>query len=263
MNQESSPYFRRVPASAVFAPDRMRASDLLTGSHLQAQVAAFEPGHSHDSHAHGGADQAFAVLAGRGRFTVGGESRVLEPGDLALAPAGVAHAIVADGGERLVVLVLTSPPTGPATVVETFEATPAPALAGAAADAAVDGRILSVEGGQILFQADSLTEPLWLVPATESIARMPVGPARLVIETSARTFNRTMGTARAVQTKDGVPVRFTGMVLRIDRERRLLVVDVGYPVVAHDLGGRAADSLAPGSGVMFQAEGPARASSPS
>ncbi len=262
MTQDSSPYFRRVAAEASFDAARMSAADLLAGSHLTCSVASFEPGQSHETHMHGGSDQVFAVIDGRGRFTVGSESRDLGPGEIALAPAGISHGLVASAGVRLVVLVITSPPTGPATVVPALAEAPAPVFAGNAHDAAVDGTILQVGNGLLVFQADPLTEPLTLTPASHDVAQLPIGPARLVIETAAKSFNRTMGTARSVQTRDGVPVRFTGMVVRIDGQRKVILVDVGYPVLAHDLGGFAADSLAPGSGVMFQAEGPTRASSP-
>ncbi len=262
MTQDSSPYFRRVAGSVTFDAARMSTADLLSGSHLTCAVASFEPGQSHETHMHGGSDQVFAVIEGQGRFTVGTESRDLSPGAIALAPAGVSHGLVANAGVRLVVLVVTSPPTGPATVVEMTIAAPAPILAGGAPEAVADGEILEVGNGALVFLADPLAEPLTLTPASPEVARLPVGPARLVIEAAAKSFNRTMGTARSVQTRDGVPIRFTGVVVRIDSDRKIVVVDVGYPILAHDLGGFASDALAIGSGVMFQAEGPTRASSP-
>jgi len=262
MTQDPSPYFRRVAAEASFDATRMSAADLLSGSHLTCSVTSFEPGQSHEPHMHGGSDQVFTVIDGRGRFTVGAESRDLSAGEIALAPAGITHGLVANAGVRLVVLVVTSPPTGPATVVDMTLAAPAPADVGAAPDAAVDGKILQTGNGALVFLADPFAEPLTLTPASPEVERLPVGPARLVIEAAAKSFNRTMGTARSVQTRDGIPIRFTGMVVRIDSDRKIIVVDVGYPVLAHDLGGFAADALAIGSGVMFQAEGPTRASSP-
>jgi len=261
MTEDSSPYFRDVAGSARFDPARMSAADLLVGSHLTSAVASFEPGQSHETHTHGGSDQVFAVIEGRGRFTVGTESRDLTPGQMALAPAGIPHGLVANAGVRLVVLVVTSPPTGPATVVPVVDATMLPTVA--ASDATVDGEILRSGDGVVVFQADSLSEPLTLVPTSPEVASLPAGPATLVVEAAAKSFNRTMGTARSVQTRDGSPIRFTGVVIRIDTDRKIVLVDVGYPVVAHDLGGFAADSLAVGSGVMFMAEGATRASMPS
>jgi hypothetical protein len=166
-------------------------------------------------------------------------------------------------------------PAGPAPTIETPTPSPitprqadpaptiqpAPPLGGSKEEipgSAIDGTILGAQGDHLEFRVDDLSEPILVLPTPGDASRYGPGPARVVLEASARRFNRTMGTARAVQIQDGKPVRFTGLVTRIESQRGLVLVDVGYPVVVRDLSGHSA-ALTPGSGVMIPAEGPTRA----
>ena len=54
----------------------------------------------------------YVVLEGRGELTIGDESAEVGPGDVALAEADVVHALRNPGPERLVVLIVMSPPPG-------------------------------------------------------------------------------------------------------------------------------------------------------
>jgi mannose-6-phosphate isomerase-like protein (cupin superfamily) len=59
-------------------------------------------------HVHGDEDQAWFVIAGRGRFFIGDEMLAAGPGDFIYGPHGVPHAFSADSDD-LHVLVITTP----------------------------------------------------------------------------------------------------------------------------------------------------------
>ncbi len=95
---------------AAFRPERMGKTDLAAGRHLFSGLNAFEPGQRHAAHVHPDQDKLYVVLEGVAGLTVGAETRRAERGAVALAAAGVEHAIENPGPGRLVVLVVMSPP---------------------------------------------------------------------------------------------------------------------------------------------------------
>lgn len=82
----------------------MQKLDVVNTERLLIGLNCFEPGQTQQVHAHAGADKFYLVLSGKASVVVGEETRELGPGDLALAPAGVAHG-VARAHERTVMLV--------------------------------------------------------------------------------------------------------------------------------------------------------------
>jgi len=95
---------------AAFRAHGMGKADLARGRHLFAGLNAFEPGQSHEPHAHCDRDKLYVVLEGHGVLTLGDETTEVAAGDVALAPAEVVHALRNPGPERLVVLVAMGPP---------------------------------------------------------------------------------------------------------------------------------------------------------
>ncbi|MCP3981859.1 MAG: cupin domain-containing protein [bacterium] len=95
---------------ARFNESKMGKADLGRGDHLFAGLNAFEPGQQHEPHVHCDRDKLYVVLQGRGELTIGDEVSEVEPGDVALARAGVEHAVKNTGSERLVLLVAMAPP---------------------------------------------------------------------------------------------------------------------------------------------------------
>lgn len=67
------------------------------------------PGQRQRLHDHPQQDKFYFVLAGRGRFTVGEENSICGPGDLIVAPAGVAHGVVNEGETLLSFLTAIAP----------------------------------------------------------------------------------------------------------------------------------------------------------
>ena len=101
---------RRAAERARFDASRMGKADLAAGEHLFVGLNAFEAGQQHSPHTHCDRDKLYVVLEGRGTLTVGEETSAIGPGDVALAPAGVEHAVENPGPEQLVVLVAMAPP---------------------------------------------------------------------------------------------------------------------------------------------------------
>lgn len=67
------------------------------GTGLMLSVVEFEPGGVVPEHAHPHEQMGYLV-SGRLEFTVGGETRILEAGDLWRIPGGVPHKVVARDG---------------------------------------------------------------------------------------------------------------------------------------------------------------------
>jgi quercetin dioxygenase-like cupin family protein len=101
---------RNLARAAAFNPARMGKTTLVQGDHLFAGLNSFESGQEHAAHAHAGQDKLYLVISGTGTVQIGAQSEALSPGDAAFAPAGVEHSVRNPGPERLVVMVVLSPP---------------------------------------------------------------------------------------------------------------------------------------------------------
>lgn len=99
-----------VLAHAEFAAEKMGKVDLVRGSELSAGLNCFEAGQEHRAHVHAKQDKLYYVLEGSGRLMIANALRDFHTGDVALAPAGVEHALSNPGPGRLVVLVVFAPP---------------------------------------------------------------------------------------------------------------------------------------------------------
>ena len=83
-------------AASVFKPSSGFHDVLVVpGEQMQLVWARLEPDYPYPMHSHPH-DQVSVLIEGRLRLTVGDETRVIEPGDMWHAPAGVEH-----GGEVL------------------------------------------------------------------------------------------------------------------------------------------------------------------
>lgn len=82
---------------------------------LQACQATLPPGEGHDFHIHPELEEMIYVLAGEVEQWVEKEKRILQPGDTAHIPAGVAHATFNASAGDAVILAILSPgqSTGP------------------------------------------------------------------------------------------------------------------------------------------------------
>lgn len=99
----------RPEARAVFHEAKMGKATLFESPRVLVGLNCFRPGQEHALHAHGEMDKLYHVLAGRGLLLLEGASHALEPGQLAIASAGVPHGIRNTGDEDLVVLAVLAP----------------------------------------------------------------------------------------------------------------------------------------------------------
>jgi quercetin dioxygenase-like cupin family protein len=98
---------------AVYDPEKMGKSTLFQSERLLVGLNAFEPGQEHRLHDHPGMDKLYHVISGRGLFLLADRTEPMAAGMLLVAPAGVAHGIRNDSGERLLVLAVLAPAPKP------------------------------------------------------------------------------------------------------------------------------------------------------
>jgi quercetin dioxygenase-like cupin family protein len=81
---------------------------VFTGDGATLAWTTLEPGHTPRPHAHD-YEQIFYIVAGRVRFTVGGESADMGPGDVLLVPPNVVHFAETLGDEPAIDLSIFTP----------------------------------------------------------------------------------------------------------------------------------------------------------
>jgi quercetin dioxygenase-like cupin family protein len=79
---------------------------------LLVGLNTLRPGQAQALHDHAHQDKFYHVLAGEGVFTVGEETRTCGPGELILAPAGVAHGVENRSDDLLSFLTVIAPAPG-------------------------------------------------------------------------------------------------------------------------------------------------------
>ena len=76
---------------------------------MMVGLNAFEPGQSHELHAHAGMDKMYYVLEGEGLFLLDGVEAPMRTGDLLVAPDGVPHGVRNNSNARLLVMAVLAP----------------------------------------------------------------------------------------------------------------------------------------------------------
>ncbi|NOS71564.1 MAG: cupin domain-containing protein [Verrucomicrobia bacterium] len=84
-------------------------SDIVPNQDLMMVRANMEAGHSHPFHTHPTREEIIYVLSGRAEQWIGGEHRVLGPGEMVLIPNGEVHGTYNPFRERLVFLAILAP----------------------------------------------------------------------------------------------------------------------------------------------------------
>jgi quercetin dioxygenase-like cupin family protein len=109
---DTHPWLQHLAERAAFSPATLTKIDCFRSDRLLVGLNCFEPGQGQPVHAHAGADKFYLVVSGKARFVVGDAASDAGPGDLILAPAGIAHG-VERALERAVVLVAMAPAPAP------------------------------------------------------------------------------------------------------------------------------------------------------
>jgi quercetin dioxygenase-like cupin family protein len=102
-------HFHDPTARAVFSDQKMSKVNLFESPRLFCDVYCLEPGQAQAEHTHQGSDKVYFALSGTCQVRVGGETRELQPGQVAVAPSGVAHAVTNASGRRALLLVVMAP----------------------------------------------------------------------------------------------------------------------------------------------------------
>jgi quercetin dioxygenase-like cupin family protein len=89
---------------AVWNASKMGKSTLFESPRLLVGLNGFEPGQSHELHAHAGMDKMYYVIDGEGLFLLDGRELPMRAGDVLVAPDGVQHGVRNSGARRLLVL---------------------------------------------------------------------------------------------------------------------------------------------------------------
>lgn len=97
---------------AEFSTEKYRKVDVVGSGRLQLGLNCLEPGQLQPIHGHEGQDKFYLVLEGTAQIALGDEATELSPGQLAWAPAGLAHGVENTGSDRVVLLVGMAPAPG-------------------------------------------------------------------------------------------------------------------------------------------------------
>jgi len=90
-------------------PAKLQKLNQFESAQMFCDVYCLAPGQAQAPHAHAGATKFYFVLEGRGRFTVGAETRELGPGGLAWSAPDEEHGVANESDAPLVLLVAMAP----------------------------------------------------------------------------------------------------------------------------------------------------------
>lgn len=94
---------------------------LFTGDRMQLVVMTLQPGQDIGLETHGEVDQFVRVEAGTALVTIGEEQHRLEPGSVAILPAGSPHNVANAGSEPLHIYTIYAPPEHPPGTVHAMK----------------------------------------------------------------------------------------------------------------------------------------------
>lgn len=102
-------YFHDTTSAASFSNEKMRKVNLYESPRMFCDVYCLQPGQGQKEHDHAANDKVYHVLTGNPTVRIGGESKVLAPGQTAVAPAGVMHGVTNETSTNCTLLVFMAP----------------------------------------------------------------------------------------------------------------------------------------------------------
>ena len=102
-------YFVHALDLAQTNPTKPHKHTFFASERLLAGLNTLQTGQSQPLHDHPDQDKFYFVLAGHGHFTVGDAEQRCGPGDLVLAPAGIAHGVENRDAAALTFLTVIAP----------------------------------------------------------------------------------------------------------------------------------------------------------
>ena len=100
---------KKISEMVQFQAEKMRKVNLFESERMFCDLYCLEAGQEQVVHIHESNDKVYYVLEGRGRFTIGGESRLLGVGEIACAWSGQPHGVENCSDQRLTCLVYMAP----------------------------------------------------------------------------------------------------------------------------------------------------------
>ena len=92
-----------------FAPEKLQKTNLFETDQMFCDTYGLEPGQAQKVHAHAGATKFYYVIEGEAAVTIGEETRVLGPGEIAWALPDEPHGVRNDSDARCLLLVAMGP----------------------------------------------------------------------------------------------------------------------------------------------------------
>ena len=94
---------------ARFDSQKMQKVNLYESPRMFCDVYCLLPGQAQKDHDHAENDKVYHALTGRATVRIGEDVRPLEPGQTAVAPAGVVHGVRNETDEPVTLLVMMAP----------------------------------------------------------------------------------------------------------------------------------------------------------
>ncbi len=94
---------------AQFSSQEMKKINLFESPRMFCDIYCLEAGQKQKIHSHKGNDKIYYVVEGMGKFTIGSETLLLQPGEITCAFSQVPHGVENTGENRLICLVLMAP----------------------------------------------------------------------------------------------------------------------------------------------------------
>lgn len=102
-------YFMDYKEKVDFSIEKFCKTTLFKSERLMLGLNCLLPSQVQKIHDHADQDKFYYVLEGEGFFTVGEQERVVSPGTMVWAPAGVAHGVANKSNRPLVILMGIAP----------------------------------------------------------------------------------------------------------------------------------------------------------
>ncbi len=100
---------KRITELARFSSEKMQKVPLFESARMFCDIYCLEAGQQQRVHSHAGNDKIYFVVEGEGAFTIGGETRLLESGEITCAYSGEPHGVENTSDARLTCLVFMAP----------------------------------------------------------------------------------------------------------------------------------------------------------
>ena len=102
-------HFFDTNAAAIFIDEKMNKVNLYESPRMFCDVYCLKPGQIQKAHDHAENDKVYYAISGCCHVQIGGETRPLNPGEVAVAPAGVLHGVENQSTENATLLVMMAP----------------------------------------------------------------------------------------------------------------------------------------------------------